>query len=128
MDIRGGGCNFSNAANSGGLVVASGWAGVGKSIDSFGGISSSSLNNLGAGQGNGASPNAFNFLIDTLVNDQRANPLGGVVHVPSNVSNQVYVRPGWMSHDNRVPQEELFDPKTHKKVTCMISNLSNESF
>jgi hypothetical protein len=128
MDIRGGGGNFSNAADSGGSVVVSGWAGVGKSIDSFGGISSSSLNNLGAGQGNRASPNAFNFLVDTLVDDQRANPLRGVVHVPSNILNQVYVCPGWMSHDNRVPQEELFDPKTHKKVMRVISNPSNESF
>ncbi len=128
MDIRGRGCNFSNAADSGGSVVASGWAGVGESVDSFGGISSSSLNNLGADQGNGASPNAFNFLVDTLVDDQRANPLGGVVHVPSNVSNQVYVHPGWMSHNDRVPQEELFDPKTHKKVMRVISNPSNGSF
>ncbi len=113
MNMRGGGCHFSNVANSEGLVVALGWAGVGKSSNDFGGITSSSPNNLGVGQGNGASPMAhevFNSLLGTLVDDPRATPLGGVVHVPSNVSNQVYVCPGRMSHNNIVSQEESFDP------------------
>jgi hypothetical protein len=113
MNMRGGGCYFSNVADSEGSVVASGWAGVGESSNCFGSITSSSPNNLGVGQGNGASPmahEAFNSLLGTLVDDPRATPLGGVVHVPSKVSNQVYVHPGWMSHDNIVPQKELFNP------------------
>ncbi len=90
MNVRGGGCYFSNVANSEGLVVALGWAGVGKSSDGFGGITSSSPNNLGVCQGDGASPmahEAFNSLLGTLVDNPRATPLGGVVPVPSNVSN-----------------------------------------
>ncbi len=113
MNMRGGGYYFSDVANSEGSVVASGRAGVGESSDGFGGITSSSPNNLGVGQGNGASPmahKAFNSLLGTLVDNPRATPLGGVVHVPSKVLNQVYVCPGRMSHDNIVPQEESFDP------------------
>jgi hypothetical protein len=112
MNIRGGGCYFTKAADSEGLVVASSWAGVGGSSDSFGSITSSSPNNLGVGQGNGASPmaqEAFNSFLGTLVDNPRATPLGGVVHVPSKVSNQVYVRLGRMSHGNIFPQEESFD-------------------
>ena len=113
MNMRGGGCYFSNVAGSEGLVVASGWAGVCESSGGFGGNTSSSPNNLGVGQGNGASPmahEAFNSLLGTLVDDPRATPRGGVVHVPSKVLNQVYICPGWMSHDNIFPQEEPFDP------------------
>ncbi len=113
MNMRGRGCYFSDVAGSEGSVVALGWAGVGEFSNGFGGITSSSPNNLGVGQGNGASPmahEAFNSLLGTLFNDPRATPLGGMVHVPSKVSNQVYVHPGWMSHSNIVPQEESFDP------------------
>ncbi len=113
MNMRGKGCYFYNVANSEGLVVASSWAGVGESSNGFGGITSSSPNNFGVGHGNGASPmahEAFNSLLGTLVDDPRATPLEGVVHVPSKVSNQIYVHPGQMSHNNIVPQEESFDP------------------
>jgi hypothetical protein len=113
MNMRGGGCYFSNVANSEGLVVALGWAGVGESSNGFGSITSSSPNNLGVSHGNRASPMAhevFSSLLGTLVDNPRVTPLGGVVHMPSKVSNQIYVCPGWMSHNNIVPQEESFDP------------------
>jgi hypothetical protein len=132
MNMRGRGCQFSNDADPKGLVVVSVLTGVGKSPNSFGGIASSSPNNFGGGQGNGASPMARealnSHLFGTLANNPRATPLGGVVHVPSNVSDQVYVRPGWMLHDNIVPQEEVFGPKANKKVMRVISNPSHRSF
>jgi hypothetical protein len=132
MNMRGGGCQFSDDANPKGLVVVSVLTGVGKSPNSFGGIASSSPNNFGGGQGNGASPMASealnSHLFSTLANDPRATPLGGVVHVPSNVSDQVYVCPGRMLHDNIVPQEEAFYPKTHQKLTHVICNPSHGSF
>jgi hypothetical protein len=132
MNMRGRGCQFSNDADPKGTVVVSVLTGVGESPNSFGGIAFSSPNNFGAGQGNGASPmvsEALNsHLFGTLANNPRATPLGGVVHVPSNVSDQVYVRPGWMLHDNIVPQEEVFGPKANKKVMRVISNPSHGSF
>ncbi len=119
MNMRGRGCQFSNNADPKRLVVVSVLTGVGESPNSFGGIASSSPNNFGAGQGNGASPMASeainSHLFGTLANNPRAAPIGGMVHVPSNVSDQVYVHPGWMLHDDIVPQEEAFDPKTTRK-------------
>jgi hypothetical protein len=88
--------------------------------------------NMGTGQGNGASPMVFAtlklLLVDTGADNPRATSHMGEVHVSSKVPNQVYIRPGQMSHEDIVLEEDDYDPKTHKKVTWVITNPSNGSF